>query len=63
MAKFCNQFELKTIIQTLPQHIKEPFKNARTVIKYVLLKINGEALGRILGKMREQCIVDMVTSC
>lgn len=59
-AIFCNRFELKTIMPVLPAGIRKEFKGARSVIKYVELKIVGEALGNVLGKQRTQCHVDMV---
>ena len=59
---FCNQYE-KTIMMTLSPIQREEFRNARSVVKYVGLKIQGEALGRILGKQRSQCHVDMVPHC
>lgn len=57
---FCNAFEKKNIIPALPKELREKFKDCRSVYKYVNLKIQGEALGRILGKKRTQCNVDML---
>lgn len=64
IVMFCNNFELKQIVPTLPtRDLKEDFKSARSVVKYYELKVQGEALGRILGKQRAQCHVDMVPYC
>lgn len=62
-AMYCNRYELKEIIPFLPPGKKEEFKNARSVVKYYDLKVRGEALGRVLGKKRAQCHVDMVPYC
>lgn len=56
----CNAYEKKLIIPNLPKDLKDDFKNSRSVYKYVTLKIQGEALGRVLSKKREQCNVDML---
>jgi SNF2 family DNA or RNA helicase len=57
---FCNNYEKNKIIPTLPKEMKNDFKNLKSIIKYYRLKIQGEALGQILGKKRAQCIVDMI---
>ncbi len=57
---FCNKYELNTILPTLPNEMRGEWKNVRSVIKYVHLKIQGECLGRILGGLRIQAHVDLV---
>lgn len=56
----CNNFEKKEIIPNLPNGLKEKFRNASSVYKYVKLKIQGEALGRILGNERQECNLDIL---
>ena len=56
---FCNKFEKNHILPSLDGVVKEKFKNARSVYKYYHLKVQGEALGRILGRARTQCNIDI----
>lgn len=58
--KWANGFERSKIIPTLPKNLINSFKDVKSVYKYVNLKIQGEALGRILGRKRIDCHVDMV---
>jgi hypothetical protein len=59
-SKFCNAYE-KEIIAHLVQPLKDQFRNAKSVVKYYKLKVQGEALGRILGKRRMQCNLDLAS--
>jgi superfamily II DNA or RNA helicase len=52
-----NEFEKKVIIPNLNSDDKKAFRNAKTVYKYVGLKIVGETLSNVIGKAREECHV------
>lgn len=52
---FCNRIENSRIIPSLQKDWREQFIHAKSVVKYVQLKIQGECLGRILGKRRMEC--------
>lgn len=58
-AMYCNSFEKNRIIPCLTPEQKVRFRNAKSVYKYVGLKIQGEALARVLGEARIRCHVDM----
>lgn len=60
LTKYCNEFEKNKIIPVLPSHMKDKFRNARSAIKYLKLKILGEAIGNVLTKKRSECHSDMV---
>jgi len=55
----CNEFETRCIMPILNYEERKMFKDVRSVIKYVKLKIQGECLGRVVGGLRIQCAVDM----
>ena len=56
---FCNRFENKYIIPVLRQEDRAKFKSVKSLIKYRSLVIQGECLGRIVGRARIDCHVDM----
>ena len=55
-----NSYEKKVFLPSLPKAMHDRFKETKTIIKYLKLKIQGEALGRVLGRKRIECHVDMV---
>jgi len=55
-----NKYERYRIIPHLSPEDKKIFRDVKSVYKYYFLKVQGEALGRILGRKRVQCNVDMV---
>lgn len=59
-AMYCNKYEDEKVIPTLSNADKHVFRNAKSVVKYVYLKVQGEALGRILGKRRAECNTELV---
>ncbi len=60
IARWVNQYESKVIEPTLNPTKRKEFRNVKSVYKYVALKIQGECLGRILGRKRIQCNTDLV---
>lgn len=60
LVMFCNRYELKKIVPSLPERYRKPFLNVRAIIKYVDLKVMGEALSQVLGRLRIQCHLDML---
>lgn len=60
IVRACNRYEERNILPVLKGEQKVQFRDARSVVKYVQLKIRGEALGRILTKRRIECFKAMV---
>lgn len=56
--KSCNRYE-KTIYSNLPSSWRNEWREVRSAVKYVLLKVQGEALGRILGGYRIEAHVEL----
>lgn len=57
--KYCKQYEFNVISKSLSQADVKPFRAVCAVIKYLPLKIQGEVLGNVVGKMRIQAHVAM----
>ena len=60
--KYCNSFENNKIMSVLSKDEKIIFKEVKTLYKYTILKIQGECLGRVLGKIREECFRDIASN-
>ena len=58
--KQVNDYERKVIIPNLSSENKKIFRDTTSVYKYVSLKIQGEALGRILGRERTLCNLEII---
>lgn len=58
-AIYCNKYEKEVIHNILPKEKKFVFRDEKSAVKYLNLKIQGEALGNILGKKRSECHVEM----
>lgn len=56
---YCNLYE-KKIMHSLGKEEGLEFKDLKTVYKYLILKIRGEVLGRILTRLRIDCVMDMI---
>lgn len=59
VPQYCNDFEEKFILPNLSNSDKHVFRDCRSVYKYYLLKVQGEALGRILSRTRIKCVADL----
>ena len=59
MAK-ANNFEKANIAPVLKGPMLHDWRSAKSVVKYVGLKVRGEALGRLLGRRRAECHVEMI---
>lgn len=57
-----NAYERNVIIPRLPQGEAKIFKEVKTIYKYVVLKIQGECLGQILGRRRMECSTEIARS-
>lgn len=55
-----NSYERNRILVRLTNEQKKTFNEVKSVVKYIPLKVRGEALGSILGRARINCHKDMV---
>lgn len=58
--KFCKDFEKNKLNPVLTSAQKKAFKDAISVVRFVQLKVLGEALGIVLTKRRVECHCEMI---
>lgn len=56
-SQYCNTFEKNKIIPILSSDMKPKFREAKTIHKYLALKVMGECLGQVLGERRSSANV------
>jgi len=59
IIKFCNKFENEYIRPVLDPEDKKRFNEAKTIVKYLNLKLQGEVLGNVVGRERINCHIDL----
>jgi superfamily II DNA or RNA helicase len=57
---YCNRYEKSNIIPSLSDSNKKLFKDIKANVKYVKLKVQGECLGRIVGRRRIEANLALV---
>ena len=51
--RFCNRYEARNILPGITDKATlQRFKETKTIVKYVKLKVQGECLGRVVGRAR-----------
>lgn len=55
LSKFCNEVEKEISVGLRGEELKY-FRHIKSAVKYVALKIRGEALGNVLGKARMEAV-------
>lgn len=56
---FCKRYEFSVISNNLPREVVKDFRSVCSIVKYLTLKIQGECLGQVVGKMRIAAHVEM----
>lgn len=49
---YCNKYESRILMPSLPPGDRKAFKEVKSIVKYVKLKVQGECLGRVVGRAR-----------
>lgn len=60
MAQWANTYEQEIIFPMLPNDLKRKFKECKTAVKYINMKIQGEVIGNYLNKLRMEMTTALV---
>lgn len=60
---YCKTYELSTLIPSLTPAYQKKFKASRSIVKSLVMKVQGEALGNILAKRRSECATALGKAC
>jgi SNF2 family DNA or RNA helicase len=61
--QFCKKYETETLLPSLSKESQKAFKECRSIVKSLLLKLRGEALGRVVTKRRAECAAELAVNC
>lgn len=56
-------YEETRLIPSLSSNMTKQFKKSRSIVKALVMKVQGEALGKILDKRRTECTMDLAMHC
>lgn len=56
---FLKEFERKVLLPKLPPHLAREFREVRSVVKTLMLKVRGESLGEFYVKRRAECATQL----
>lgn len=60
IAQRTNEYEKEVIYPLLPNELKKKFKESKSAVKYVVLKVRGEVIGNLLITLRKEMTTEMV---
>lgn len=55
----CNRYEKRKLIPSLTEASRRDFNEVKAIVKYVRLKVQGECLGRVVGKARMDACLEL----
>ena len=58
-----NEYERNVLLPELPNDLKKKFKEVKSAVKYVHLKVRGEVIGRLLSRLRIKMTMEMIEGC